>query len=99
MEHHKDDSPTETDKYDDFEMSPWDAEFVSTIDKDTFFKLMMAANFLDIQGLLDLLSRIIADNMESKTVEEIRNEYDIENDLSDSEIEKMINESQWSTEE
>jgi len=44
------------------EVKVWDAEFVK-VDQGTLFELILAANYLNIQSLLDLTVQTVADMM------------------------------------
>uniref|UniRef100_M8C1M2 SKP1-like protein n=1 Tax=Aegilops tauschii TaxID=37682 RepID=M8C1M2_AEGTA len=62
-------------------MKSWDAEFIK-VDQATLFDLILAANYLDIKGLLDLTCQIVADMIKGKTSEEIRKTFNIKNDFT-----------------
>uniref|UniRef100_A0A0G4HNL3 SKP1-like protein n=1 Tax=Chromera velia CCMP2878 TaxID=1169474 RepID=A0A0G4HNL3_9ALVE len=49
----------------------WDAEFID-VKLDTIFELLLAANFLDIQGLLDLCCLKMASLTKGKTPQQVR---------------------------
>ncbi|KAG6504085.1 hypothetical protein ZIOFF_036413 [Zingiber officinale] len=57
-----------------------------------------AANYMDIKGLLDLLCQSIADMIIGKTPEEIRKMFNIKNDFTPEEEEKVRRENQWAFE-
>ncbi|KAG6507489.1 hypothetical protein ZIOFF_032837 [Zingiber officinale] len=57
-----------------------------------------AANYMDIKGLLDLLCQSVADMIIGKTPEEIRKMFNIKNDFTPEEEEKIRRESQWAFE-
>ncbi|GLJ35199.1 hypothetical protein SUGI_0708470 [Cryptomeria japonica] len=60
-------------------------------DKDTLFQLMIAANFIHIQSLLDLSYQIVADDIAAcKDQQMIRQKYNIENDYSPEEEEVVL---------
>ena len=59
---------------------------------------MLAANFLDIKSLLDLCSAKLASWITSKSVEEIREFFGIENDYTPEEEAKIKEENMWAQE-
>lgn len=61
--HHKDD--TEKGVADE-----WDKEFFN-LDTETIFKIILAANYLDMSNLLDLGCQTVADYIKDKPIEEI----------------------------
>ncbi|XP_044329451.1 uncharacterized protein [Triticum aestivum] len=65
----------------------FDDQFVQ-VDQDTLFDLMAAANYLEMQGLLDLTCRTVADQMLGKTTDEIRTHFYIHNDYTADEEEE-----------
>ena len=75
-------------------ISPWDAAFFS-VTHDELFALIMAANYLDIKPLVHLIARTIANTIKGKTVEQIRTEYAIVNDLTPAEEEAIKKENEW----
>lgn len=62
-------------------MSQWDTDFCKLEDSD-LFALTLAANFLDIKGLLDICCKTIASYIKGKTPDEIRKRFNIVNDFS-----------------
>lgn len=78
-EHHRDDEP----QPDDAEVavhgaiSGWDKEFIGKVDQAMLFQLMLAANYLDIKGLLELTCRTVAMMINGKTSAEIRQVFNI----------------------
>ena len=90
--HHKDDSPPPEDdenreKVTD-DISTWDMEFLK-VDQGTLFELILAANYLDIKGLLDVTCKTVANMIKSKTPEEIRKTFNIKNDFTLAEEEQV----------
>ena len=66
----------------------WDEEFMSTINylneqgQLILFDVIIAANYLHIQGLIDITTIEVARKMEScKNPEDIRKMFNLENDL------------------
>uniref|UniRef100_A0A453TEF6 SKP1-like protein n=5 Tax=Triticinae TaxID=1648030 RepID=A0A453TEF6_AEGTS len=70
------------------DLKTWDADFVK-VDKDTIFDIMLAANHLNIKGLLDLTCQAVADMMTGKTPEEIRKIFNINEKLKPEEEEEI----------
>ena len=96
--HHRDDhsSPDadeHTEKQTD-DISSWDADFLK-VDQGTLFELILAANYLDIKGLLEVTSKTIANMIKGKNPEEIRQTFNIKNDLTPSEAEQIRKENEW----
>lgn len=57
-------------------LKTFDKGFVD-VDQGTLFDLILAANYLNIKGLLDLTCQTVADMMEGKTPEDIRKTFSI----------------------
>ncbi|VAH53405.1 unnamed protein product [Triticum turgidum subsp. durum] len=79
------------------DMKSWDAEFIK-VDQATLFDLILAANYLDIKGLLDLTCQTVADMIKGKTPEEIRKTFNIKNDFTPEEEAEIRRENQWAFE-
>lgn len=58
------------------ECNNWEAEFVE-VDKAMLFAIIRAANFLDVQPLLDLGCKTVADMMKGKTAAQVNEEFAI----------------------
>lgn len=77
------------------ELKQWDAEFVK-VDDSTIFDLILAANYLNISGLLALTCQHIADKIAAcKDAVEIRDKFHIENDFTPEEEEEVRRDNQW----
>uniref|UniRef100_A0A2P2MHL6 SKP1-like protein n=1 Tax=Rhizophora mucronata TaxID=61149 RepID=A0A2P2MHL6_RHIMU len=81
----------------DDDLKTWDAEFVK-VDQATLFDLILAANYLNIKGLLDLTCQTVADMIKGKTPEEIRKTFNIKNDFNPEEEDEVRRENQWAFE-
>ncbi|KAJ6838189.1 uncharacterized protein M6B38_319920 [Iris pallida] len=79
------------------DLKAWDGEFVR-VDQATLFDLILAANYLNIKGLLDLTCQTVADMIKGKTPEEIRKTFNIKNDFTPEEEEEVRRENQWAFE-
>ena len=75
-------------------ISDWDASFLS-VDQGTLYELILAANYLDIKGLLTVTCGTVANMIKGKTVEEIRKHFNIKNDFTPSEEEQIRKENEW----
>ncbi|XP_059650991.1 SKP1-like protein 1B [Cornus florida] len=75
----------------------FDANFVE-VDQAILFDLILAANYLDIKSLLDLLCQKVADMIKGKTPEEIRKTFNIKNDFTPEEEEEVHRENAWAFE-
>lgn len=94
---HKDDPPSADDdnrekRTDD--IPSWDVEFLK-VDQGTLFELILAANYLDIKGLLDVTCKTVANMIKGKTPEEIRRTFNIKNDFTPEEEEQIRRENAW----
>lgn len=89
--YHKDDPPqSETPMHGDLrtnDISAWDADFLDC-DQDTLYELLLACNYLNIRGLMQITCKTVANLIKGKTAEEIRSTFGIQNDLSDSDDEE-----------
>ena len=61
----------------------WDYEFIN-IELEKIFEIMMAANYMHIQSLLDLTSAKIADVIRGKSPEEINRMFKLDDENSES---------------
>ena len=83
--YHKDDSIQAEDKKE--ESGPkkgckWDEDFLK-VERPVLFELILAANYLEIKGLLDITCFAVAEMIKGKTAEQIRAEFNIVNDLNE----------------
>ncbi|XP_007221090.1 SKP1-like protein 1A [Prunus persica] len=92
--HHEEDADGEKNKED---IKKWDVEFVK-VDQSTMFDLILAANYLNVKSLLDLTCQTVADMINGKTPEEIREIFNIKNDFTPEEEKEVRNENQWAFE-
>eukprot|EP00184_Porphyridium_aerugineum_P008444 CAMPEP_0184691920 /NCGR_PEP_ID=MMETSP0313-20130426/609_1 /TAXON_ID=2792 /ORGANISM="Porphyridium aerugineum, Strain SAG 1380-2" /LENGTH=154 /DNA_ID=CAMNT_0027149699 /DNA_START=295 /DNA_END=759 /DNA_ORIENTATION=+ len=76
------------------EVEKWNKDFVR-VDKPTLFQLILAANYMDIQSLLDLTCKTVADMIKNKTAQQIRDEFGIPNDFTKEEEEEIRKENAW----
>ena len=79
------------------ELDKFDKAFVDEVkaDQATLFDLILAANYLNVKGLLDLTCQTVADMIKDKSVEEIRQTFNIKNDFTPEEEAEIRKENQW----
>ncbi len=87
-------SDTTTKTQDNCDLCEWDQKFCS-VDQATLFELILAANYLDIKSLLDATCKTVANMIKGKTPEEIRKTFNIKNDFTPEEEEKVRKENEW----
>ncbi|KAJ1822146.1 hypothetical protein LPJ56_000993 [Coemansia sp. RSA 2599] len=75
-------------------MDEFDHDFCR-VDQGTLFDILLAANFLDIQPLVDLAGYTVASMLKGKTVQEIRDTFHIKNDFSPEEEERVLKANAW----
>lgn len=73
-----------------FNLTEWSKSFFKDIPEVELLRLMHAANYLDVTGLLDSACQTIAKRWEGKKVEEIRRMYGIVSDFDADEEHKML---------
>ncbi|KAH9372878.1 hypothetical protein HPB48_012753 [Haemaphysalis longicornis] len=88
--YHKDDPPPlpdddeskldETGRLRTDDIGDWDAAFLK-VDLSTIFELLMTSNYLQMKGLLEVVSKTIANMIKGKTPEQIRQTFNIVNDF------------------
>ena len=72
----------------------WFAKFTDK-KQSIIFELILAANYLDIQPLLDLCCAKVASLIKGKTPEEIRRTLNIVNDFTPEEEAQLLEENKW----
>ncbi|XP_058181382.1 SKP1-like protein 1 [Rhododendron vialii] len=82
---------------DDEQLKTYDAEFLDT-DQEVLFRLLLAANYLDVRELLDATCQKVADMIKGYTPEEIRKTFKIANDFTPEEEEEVRKENAWAFE-
>eukprot|EP00916_Digyalum_oweni_P025274 GHVL01041651.1.p1 GENE.GHVL01041651.1~~GHVL01041651.1.p1 ORF type:complete len:164 (-),score=29.34 GHVL01041651.1:110-601(-) len=77
------------------QIDDWDHDFVAELSKQQLLDLILAANFLNIPTLLDLLCAKLADQIRGKSPEEIRTFLGITNDYTPDEEQQMLDKYKW----
>ena len=72
----------------------WYANFVQ-VEQEILFELILAANYMHIQPLLDLTCATVASMIKGKTPEEIRRTFNIVNDFTPEEEAQIREENKW----
>lgn len=80
------------------ELQQFDADFGKELDTDMLYYLLLASNYLDIAGLLDLIAQQVVDRIKGKTPGEIREMFNIKNDFTPEEEEKFRTDHPWAFE-
>ncbi len=75
-------------------VSEWDAQFCN-VEQELLFELILAANYMDIKSLLDLTCAKVASMIKGKKAEEIRDTFNITNDFSPEEEQRVREENKW----
>jgi S-phase kinase-associated protein 1 len=76
----------------------WDVKFIEMEKVDDLIDLIVAANFLDIESLVNLGCAKIATFIKGKSVEEIRDIFGIQNDFTPQEEAQLREENRWAEE-
>ncbi|XP_062551560.1 S-phase kinase-associated protein 1-like [Armigeres subalbatus] len=72
----------------------WDREFLR-VEQPVLLELVLAANYLDIEDLLDVTCKTIANMLKGRTPDQIRRTFYIENDLTPEEEDQLRKENEW----
>ena len=76
-------------------LDAWQQKYIN-IPVPKMFPLLICANFLEIRGLLDLMAKAVALQMQGKTVEEMRKNLDLPDpNWTEEELQKLREESAW----
>ena len=77
-------------------LSLWDQKFLNELQINTLINLINAANYLNIEHLLDISCNFIANSViKGKSPEELRTIFQIEDDLSPEEKIRIEKENEW----
>jgi len=89
--------PLASDRIEEAVTEPWHAEFINGMTEELLVDLTMAANYMDSKGIFDLCCAKIATLFKGKTVEELKQRYNITEDLTPEMEEKILKENPWIT--
>ncbi|ESQ30630.1 hypothetical protein EUTSA_v10012032mg [Eutrema salsugineum] len=77
------------------ELKNWDTEFAKNVDESMLLNLTLAADYLKIESLFHLITETVARVIETKTVEELRTFFNVENDYTPEEEAQIRKENSW----
>jgi len=80
-------------------ISTWDLAFTGELSQPDLFELILAANYLDINSLLDMLCKTVANMIKGKTPEEVKKTFNITKDFTPEEEEQVRKENEWCEEQ
>jgi len=72
----------------------WDKTFIA-VENPVLFEMLLAANYLNVRILLDLILKAIANQIKGKSTEEIRVHFGIKNDFTPEEEKQIALENSW----
>ncbi|KAF0929727.1 hypothetical protein E2562_024419 [Oryza meyeriana var. granulata] len=79
-------------------LKAFDKKFLD-VDNSTLFEIIMAANYLNIEDLLEDACTTVADKIRGKSPEEIRDQFEIENDYTPEQEAEVRRENAWAFED
>lgn len=97
-DHHLNDPETDAEEGSEVKKSlvveKWDETFLN-VDQEMLFEIILAANYLDIQALLDTACKTVARMIKGNSPEEIRKKFNIFNDFTPEEEARIKKENEW----
>ncbi|GMT22857.1 hypothetical protein PFISCL1PPCAC_14154, partial [Pristionchus fissidentatus] len=92
-EHHREDPPRNAEEEEKKEkrtddIPQWDQIFLD-VEQSMLFAILLAANYMDIKGLMDNCCKTVANMIKGKTPDEIRKHFNIKNDFTPEEEEQI----------
>ncbi|XP_055816840.1 SKP1-like protein 1 [Solanum dulcamara] len=96
-EEEKDDNGKAVETAEEDDLKEFDEQFVS-VDWEELFDIIMAANYLNINELMELCCQSAADRLKNKSVRAVREMLKITNDLTEEEEKEIINNAPWAFE-
>ncbi|KAM7462382.1 hypothetical protein LguiA_030503 [Lonicera macranthoides] len=80
------------------DLKKFDDEFLDSKEIPVLIDIVLAANYLNIESLVEKICTKIADRIKDMSVEEVREAFKIENDFTPEEEKKIRNEHAWAFE-
>lgn len=99
LDHHKEipddqepviESPLKSSNFSETGISEFDTKFIEDMPLDVLIEVTLAANYFDVDYLIQLCTAKIACEMKGKTTEEIREIFKIENDFTAEENKQLV---------
>ena len=78
---------------------PWDAEYIDKFSREDLYRMVLAINPLDIKCLLDLVCTKIAADFREMTMEDIKEIFGIEEDLTPEVEQEILKEYPWAADD
>ncbi|KAE8671043.1 Nuclear transcription factor Y subunit C-2 isoform 1 [Hibiscus syriacus] len=82
----------------DDETKAYHEELVKPLDNESMMELALAAHYLDVKDMVDVISQGIADRIKNKSVEYARELFGIENDYTPEEEAELRAQYEWAFE-
>lgn len=79
-------------------INSWEQQFLSKLNQQEMFDLILAANYLENKHLLECTCKFVASDMLKKTDDEIRKMWGVENDFTPEEQALYEEEKKWAAE-
>lgn len=76
------------------DICPWDRAYCD-VDMAVLFELIQAADYLDIQPLMELTCKTVANMINGKTAEQVRETFNVKSDFTPEEEEQIRKENAW----
>ncbi|XP_047325167.1 SKP1-like protein 5 [Impatiens glandulifera] len=74
-----------------------DSKFLSRLNREQLMNLTLAANYLEVTHLLQILIKKHVDNIKDLTIEGVRHYFDIQTDFSNEEEARIRKETSWTS--
>mmetsp|Transcript_33442 Transcript_33442/g.66097 ORF Transcript_33442/g.66097 Transcript_33442/m.66097 type:complete len:169 (+) Transcript_33442:162-668(+) len=93
------DTPIQSSEMSDI-VQEWYSNFITPLkdDQRALFEIILAANYMEVSPLLELGCAACASMMRGRTAEEIREKFNITNDLTEEEVQDIIKKNVWTEE-
>ena len=89
--------PLRTNKLEDC-VEPFYAEFINKLSQEELFDLLITANVLDVQSLLELCSAKVAADLKDQPIDKVRAYFHEQNDITPEMSKQIEEENRWAEE-